>query len=92
MLIALPRFAKRNVWTSSLVLVPSTGTLLPSKRRNFSPNLKRHKDRNLPVERNDQDDTKTAVVNMSTDIFKELRDRITRNVLLKFYNFFLVPM
>jgi len=49
-------------------------------------------DRNLPLERNDQDDTKTAVVKLATDIFNLLRDRITSNVLLKFYNFFLVPM
>jgi hypothetical protein len=49
-------------------------------------------DRNLPLERTDQEDTKTAVVNLSTDIFNELRDRITKNVLLKFYNFFLVPV
>jgi len=49
-------------------------------------------DRNLPLERNDQDDTKTAVVKLATDIFNQLRDRITQNVLLKFYNFFLVPM
>jgi len=49
-------------------------------------------DRNLPLERNDNEDVKTAVVNLSTDLFNELRDRITKNVLLKFYNFFLVPM
>jgi hypothetical protein len=54
--------------------------------------LFRYVDRNLPLERNDQEDTKTAVVNLATDIFNELRDRITKNVLLKFYNFFLVPM
>jgi len=49
-------------------------------------------DRNLPLERTDIDDTKTAVVELATHIFNELRDRITKNVLLKFYNFFLVPM
>lgn len=49
-------------------------------------------DRNLPLERNDQDDVKQAVVSLSTKLFAELRDRITKNVLLKFYNFFLVPM
>jgi len=54
--------------------------------------LTEYTDRNLPLERSDQEDTKTAVVNLATDLFKELRDRITKNVLLKFYNFFLVPM
>jgi len=49
-------------------------------------------DRHLPLERNNQDDTKTAVVKLATDIFILLRSRITQNVLLKFYNFFLVPM
>jgi len=51
-----------------------------------------YSDRNLPLDRNDGEDTKTAVVNLSTELFNELRDRITKNVLLKFYNFFLVPM
>jgi len=51
-----------------------------------------YSDRQLPLERNDLEDTKTAVVHLSTELFSELRDRITRNVLLKFYNFFLVPM
>jgi len=49
-------------------------------------------DRAMPLERNDLDDTKAAVVHLSTELFNELRDRITKNVLLKFYNFFLVPM
>jgi len=51
-----------------------------------------YSDRQLPLERNDLEDTKTAVVHLATELFSELRDRITRNVLLKFYNFFLVPM
>jgi len=51
-----------------------------------------YSDRQLPLERNDQDDTKNAVVHLATELFNELRDRITKNVLLKFYNFFLVPM
>jgi len=49
-------------------------------------------DRSMPLERNDLEDTKAAVVHLSTELFNELRDRITKNVLLKFYNFFLVPM
>jgi len=49
-------------------------------------------DRNLPLERNDQEDTRVAVVKLTTDLFNQLRDRISKNVLLKFYNFFLVPM
>jgi hypothetical protein len=44
------------------------------------------------LERNDQEDTRTAVVNLSKELFSQLRDRITKNVLLKFYNFFLVPL
>jgi len=54
--------------------------------------LTEYADRPLPTDRSDQEDTKTAVVNLSTDLFNEIRDRITKNVLLKFYNFFLVPM
>eukprot|EP01114_Cavostelium_apophysatum_P012433 TRINITY_DN277_c0_g1_i1.p1 TRINITY_DN277_c0_g1~~TRINITY_DN277_c0_g1_i1.p1 ORF type:complete len:856 (+),score=372.25 TRINITY_DN277_c0_g1_i1:231-2798(+) len=49
-------------------------------------------DRNMPLERTDMEDTKTAVVHLATDLFLKLRLRITTNVLLKFYNFFLVPM
>jgi len=49
-------------------------------------------DRSMPLERNDLEDTKASVVHLSTELFNELRDRITKNVLLKFYNFFLVPM
>jgi len=49
-------------------------------------------DRSMPLDRNDSEDTKAAVVHLSVELFNELRDRITKNVLLKFYNFFLVPM
>jgi hypothetical protein len=49
-------------------------------------------DKNMPLERNDSEDTRGAVVQLSTELFNSIRDRITKNVLLKFYNFFLVPM
>jgi len=50
-------------------------------------------DRAMPLERNEFDESKTAVVvHLATELFNELRDRITKNVMLKFYNFFLVPM
>eukprot|EP00026_Physarum_polycephalum_P007579 Phypoly_transcript_07642.p1 GENE.Phypoly_transcript_07642~~Phypoly_transcript_07642.p1 ORF type:complete len:510 (+),score=138.30 Phypoly_transcript_07642:54-1532(+) len=53
--------------------------------------LTEHPDRNMPITKN-QDDTKTAVVELSKQLFASLRGRIMKNVLLKFYNFFLVPM
>eukprot|EP01116_Phalansterium_solitarium_P012696 TRINITY_DN2920_c0_g3_i1.p1 TRINITY_DN2920_c0_g3~~TRINITY_DN2920_c0_g3_i1.p1 ORF type:complete len:831 (+),score=329.51 TRINITY_DN2920_c0_g3_i1:129-2621(+) len=46
----------------------------------------------LSLERTDQDDLKTAVVDLSTQLFLKQRERITKNVMLKFYNFFLVPI
>jgi len=49
-------------------------------------------DKNMPLERNDHDETKSAVSELSKELFNSIRDRITKNVLLKFYNFFLVPM
>ena len=45
----------------------------------------------MPITKN-QEDTKTAVVDLSKQLFSSLRGRIMKNVLLKFYNFFLVPM
>lgn len=45
----------------------------------------------MPISKS-QDDTKTAVVDLSKQLFATLRGRIMKNVLLKFYNFFLVPM
>ncbi len=46
----------------------------------------------MPLDRNDGEDTKIAVVQLATELFGSIRTRITKNVLLKFYNFFLVPM
>jgi Dynamin family len=37
-------------------------------------------------------DDGSEVIRMAEDIFKDVRDRISSNVVLKFYNFFLVPM
>jgi len=51
-------------------------------------------DKNMPLERSEgnNNDTKNAVADLSNELFKSIRERITKNVLLKFYNFFLVPM
>lgn len=38
------------------------------------------------------EDTKAAVSKLATDLFNSIRDRITKNVMLKFFNFFLVPV
>ena len=54
-------------------------------------NFTRHPERAMPITKN-QEDTKTAVVDLSKQLFSSLRGRIMKNVLLKFYNFFLVPM
>lgn len=51
-------------------------------------------DRKLPTDRTDKnpEEAKAAVSKLAADLFKSIRERITKNVLLKFYNFFLVPM
>ncbi|PRP78525.1 hypothetical protein PROFUN_13582 [Planoprotostelium fungivorum] len=49
-------------------------------------------DRGLPLDRNGTDDTRNSVENLATELFLRLKERITKNVLLKFYNFFLVPI
>jgi len=54
--------------------------------------LTENSDKPMPLERNSQEDTKAAVVTLATDLFNSIRDRLTKNVVLKFYNFFLVPM
>ncbi|KAM9972138.1 hypothetical protein ACTFIW_003491 [Dictyostelium discoideum] len=54
--------------------------------------LTEHPDSSLPSIRNDHHETKTAVCQLATKLFDSIRHRITKNVLLKLYNFFLVPM
>jgi len=49
-------------------------------------------DRNLPMDRADAEETKKSVDNLAKELFNRLRERITKNVLLKLYNFLLVPM
>jgi len=51
-------------------------------------------DRKLLTDRADKsaDETKQAVSSLAGQLFKNIRERITKNVMLKFYNFFLVPM
>jgi len=39
-----------------------------------------------------KDDVKKAVVNLANELFIKIRDRICKSVLLKSYNYFLVPM
>eukprot|EP01111_Echinosteliopsis_oligospora_P000111 TRINITY_DN1010_c1_g1_i3.p1 TRINITY_DN1010_c1_g1~~TRINITY_DN1010_c1_g1_i3.p1 ORF type:complete len:918 (-),score=330.40 TRINITY_DN1010_c1_g1_i3:58-2811(-) len=48
----------------------------------------------LPVDRASMsiEDTRSTVFNLTKTMFTSLRNRIVRNVLLKFYNFFLVPI
>jgi len=48
--------------------------------------------RNLPMDRSDAEETKKTVDTLAKDLFTKLRERITKSVLLKFYNFMLVPM
>lgn len=38
------------------------------------------------------DDTKNAVVKLATETYEKIRDRIAKNILLKSFNYFLVPM
>ncbi|GAM24162.1 hypothetical protein SAMD00019534_073370 [Acytostelium subglobosum LB1] len=54
--------------------------------------LTEHPDQSLPVVRNDHQDTRATVEHLTTQLFESIRKRITKNVLLKFYNFFLVPI
>jgi len=54
--------------------------------------LTEYPEHNIPIDRNDHEDTKTTVVQLAKQLFTTLRQRITKNVLLKFYNFFLVPI
>ncbi|EGG22757.1 dynamin like protein [Cavenderia fasciculata] len=54
--------------------------------------LTEHPDQNLPFLKADHQDTKSTVEHLTTQLFDTIRKRITKNVLLKFYNFFLVPM
>ena len=46
----------------------------------------------LPQDRGDAANSQAAVDKLSTSAFEKIRERITTNVLLKFYNFFLVPV
>jgi len=39
-----------------------------------------------------REEVKKAVVNLATELFTKLRERICKNILLKSYNYFLVPM
>lgn len=46
----------------------------------------------LTIPDKNADEAKAAVSKLATDLFHSIRDRITKNVMLKFYNFFLVPI
>jgi len=54
--------------------------------------LSEYGDRKFPTERGAADEAQKAVVDLATDVFAEMRNRIIGNVMLKFYNFFLVPL
>jgi GTPase SAR1 family protein len=54
--------------------------------------LSEYGERKLPTDRSAADDARKAVVELATELFDETRTRITNNVLLKFYNFFFVPL
>jgi hypothetical protein len=46
----------------------------------------------IPKDISDMKQVKDSVVNLSSKIFDDLKSRIAKNVMLKFYNFFLIPM
>jgi len=48
-------------------------------------------DRKIPTGTSTEE-VKDAVIQLANDLFSTLKQRITKNVLLKFYNFFLVPI
>jgi len=39
-----------------------------------------------------KEEVRKAVVNLATDLFSKIKERISKNILLKSYNYFLVPM
>jgi len=51
-----------------------------------------YSDTKLPMDRSEADETRRSVEALTKELFVRLRERITKNVLLKFYNFLLVPM
>lgn len=48
--------------------------------------------KHLPTDLTDMNQVKETVVKLSSKIFDDLKTRISKNVMLKFYNFFLLPM
>jgi hypothetical protein len=46
----------------------------------------------MTVDRTNPEEAKNAVMALTKTLFNRIRERITNNVILKFYNFFLVPM
>jgi hypothetical protein len=54
--------------------------------------LSEYGERKLPTDRAQGDEARKAVLDLATELFEETRQRIVSNVLLKFYNFFLVPL
>jgi len=45
-----------------------------------------------PKKADNLEETKKAVSKLATDTYDKIRDRIAKNILLKSYNYFLVPM
>lgn len=46
----------------------------------------------MPVDSSNPDKIKASVTKFAGLVFEELKSRICKNVMLKFYNFFLIPM
>lgn len=47
---------------------------------------------NLPQAEKSADETRKLVIEQAKNLFEMIKDRIEKNVKLKFYNFFLLPM
>jgi len=66
-------------YSTRLIYWELTSLSMEGKSLNFGKNESR-------------EDPKKAVMKLATDLFNQIRDRILKNILLKSYNFFLVPM
>jgi len=53
--------------------------------------LQANQSKNIPIGKS-QEETNKAVIELSAELFNSIRQRVTTNTVLKFYNFFLVPL
>eukprot|EP01097_Dermamoeba_algensis_P005761 TRINITY_DN3637_c0_g1_i4.p1 TRINITY_DN3637_c0_g1~~TRINITY_DN3637_c0_g1_i4.p1 ORF type:complete len:174 (-),score=36.63 TRINITY_DN3637_c0_g1_i4:122-643(-) len=79
LLRALQRTAWKDVWTSFIA------------RKTIYWDFTETIDKQMPVDRNDPN-TKQAVTDLTVSLFKSIQERLIKHCLLKFYNFFLVPI